>query len=262
VLRLGLALLVFLPFLRLRGVSIRTRLRLTVIGAVQFGLMYLLYLRAYVYLQGFEVALFTVFTPLYVVLIDAALERTWRPHYLGAALLAAIGAAVTLRYGSMSDGHIYGFLLMQGSNLCFAIGQLLWRREHDRLASAATDAQLFALPYAGAFLIAWLVSLFSTDWLALRLNGVQALSIVYLGVVASGLCFFWWNVGAERVNAGTLASLNNAKMPLGVVCALLIFGEFEFANYPRLIAGLVLLAAAVWLAERRRPTPAPDSRPQ
>ncbi|MEI7567206.1 MAG: EamA family transporter, partial [Opitutaceae bacterium] len=38
--RLGLALLIFLPFLRLRALPLRTGLQLTGIGAIQFGLMY------------------------------------------------------------------------------------------------------------------------------------------------------------------------------------------------------------------------------
>ena len=38
--------------------------------------MYVLYLRAYSYLQAYEIVLFTIFTPVYVALLDAALEKT------------------------------------------------------------------------------------------------------------------------------------------------------------------------------------------
>ncbi len=47
---------------------------------------------------------------------------------------------------------------------------------------------------------------------------------------------------------GTLAVFNNAKVPLGVACSLMFFQET--ADTPRLLGGLTLLAAAIWLAER------------
>ncbi|HBA92554.1 MAG TPA: EamA family transporter, partial [Anaerolineaceae bacterium] len=57
--RLVISLAVFLPFLRLRNVPGRLRLRLILTGAVQYGLMYIAYTYAFQYLQAYEVALFT-----------------------------------------------------------------------------------------------------------------------------------------------------------------------------------------------------------
>jgi drug/metabolite transporter (DMT)-like permease len=62
------------------------------------------------------------------------------------------------------------------------------------------------------------------------------------------LGFFLWNQGAARVNAGTLAVLNNAKVPLGIAVSLLCFGESAYA--PAVIASLALLVAAAVLAHR------------
>ena len=72
-------------------------------------------------------------------------------------------------------------------------------------------------------------------------------------VVASGAGFFLWNVGATRVSSGTLAVMNNAKVPLGVAVSLLVFGET--ADAAGLAASFALFAAALWLAARadRRP---------
>src|SRR5215204_2360952 len=77
--RLGLALLVFLPFLRVRGISVRLGLTLAAIGAVQFGLMYLAYIESFRYLRAYEAALFTITTPIFVTLLADALDRTLRP---------------------------------------------------------------------------------------------------------------------------------------------------------------------------------------
>jgi hypothetical protein len=53
------------------------------------------------------------------------------------------------------------------------------------------------------------------------------------------------------VSAGTLAVINNAKVPLAVACSLAFFGES--ADLPRLAVSFALLATAVWLADRKEP---------
>ncbi len=251
VIRMALSVLVFAPLLRLRGIPKVLMLRLAAIGAVQFGVMYIFYLWSFRYLQAYEVALFSVFTPLYIFLIDAVMEKSWHPRFLFAALLAASGAAIVLNAATMTPGHWVGFILIQGANFTFAAGQLAWRRVHHELKTVATDAQLFAIPYIGALLVCCLVSVFTTEWTAFHLSGMQIVSIIYLGIIPSGLCFFWWNLGAERVNAGTLAVMNNVKMPLAVLLALTLFNEK--ADLGRLIIGGLVLLVGIWVAEKKMP---------
>lgn len=257
-LRLALALVVFLPFFRTKKLNATTVFRLALIGAGQFGVMYLLYLRAFASLQAYEVALLTITTPFMLALLDAALEHRFLWRHAFAAALSFVGAGVVLWRATVSRDLLVGVLLVQGSNLCFAAGQLAWRRERARLDPAVSDAAVFALPYAGALAASIVWSLFTTDWLALRLTLPQTTTLAYLGIVASGACFFWWNLGATRVNAGTLAAFNNAKIPLAVACSLLFFGET--VNVPRLLAGGALMALGVWVAERK-PVPALPSWP-
>src|SRR5690606_21460219 len=70
VVRLAFATMVFLPLLRLRALPGLAALRFAAIGAMQFGAMYVFYLRAFAHLQAHEVALFTIFTPIYIALFD------------------------------------------------------------------------------------------------------------------------------------------------------------------------------------------------
>jgi len=252
--RLALALIVFLPFFRPRGLSRATLLRLTLVGTVQFGLMYLFYLRAFALLPAYAIGLFTITTPLYLVLIDAVAARRWQPRYALAALFALAGAGVMLiQDHGLSAAWLRGCLLVQLSNVCFAAGQLAWRHERARLPASTSDATLFALPYLGAFLLTATASLcvppFQTDWPALHLTTPHLITLLYLGAIASGLAFFLWNLGATRVSTGTLAVLNNAKIPLTVACSLFFFGEH--AEPLRLIVSLALLALALWIAERK-----------
>jgi len=248
-LRLGLAFLVFLPFFRPRRIPLRLAWRLIALGTVQFGVMYLLYHRSFVYLPSFAVGLFTLPMPLYVAFADAVVERRVHPRYVLAAFLALLGAAVILFNGSWQRGLLTGFLLMQASNLCFAIGQIAWRRIRPQFPAGVSDASLFALPYAGAVVACGLASLAFVDWTALHLSPSQTWSLLYLGTLSSGVCFFWWNIGATRVNAGTLAVFNNAKVPLIVLCSLVIF--HETADLSRLLASGVLMALGVWVAEKK-----------
>ncbi len=247
-LRLVLALVVFLPFLRLSAVTLRTAWRLTLIGAVQFGLMYLLYQRSYVYLPAYAVVLFTLTTPLYLALIDALAERRLYARYLLAAILALLGSATVCFNNPLQGDLLKGFWLIQIANVCFAAGQVAWRHERGKLAASISSASLFALPYAGAVAACALGSIFFTHWTAVHLTLTQWGILAYLGMISSGLCFFWWNVGATRVNTGTLAVFNNAKIPLGIACSLLFFGEH--ANLPRLLIGGALMILGVWIAER------------
>lgn len=253
-LRLALALLVFLPFLRPRAVPRHVAVRLAVIGAVQFGVMYVLYLRAFAYLQAYEVALFTITTPFFVALLDGAARRTFVLRHALAALLSIAGAAAIV-WQSLTTRHMLaGILLVQASNLCFAVGQVAWRETRARIDGSVHDVSVFAYLYAGALVASLGWSLVATPWSTLRLHPPQVVTLLYLGVLASGVCFFWWNKGATRVNAGTLAVFNNAKIPLAVACSLVFFGEH--AAVPRLLIGGVVMAAGVWLAERRAPVAA------
>jgi len=245
--RLGLALLVFLPFLRLRGISVRAALILTGIGAVQFGLMYLAYNESFRYLPAYEVALFTITTPILVTLLADAFDHALRLRALLAALLAVAAAGIMVWHPATPTGAIKGFLLVQLSNVAFATGQVLYRRVRAR-PDAVADRNHFALAYAGAFLVTS-IALLWRGGVPDTLTGSQAITLLYLGVIASGLGFFLWNRGATQVGAGTLAVMNNAKVPLAVACSLLFFGES--ADLPRLLASLGILGFAVWLAEKR-----------
>ena len=246
--RLFIATLVFLAFFRPRTAAPAMRVRLLLIGAFQFGLMYVLYIAAFRYLQAYEVVMFTIFTPIYIVLLESALNRQFNRIAMVAAALALIGAGIMKWRLGMSPHGMIGFFLMQGSNLCFAAGQIAYRRVRERW-SDGSEAQHFAWLYVGAVIAAGAISVFISDWGNFRPSTQQWMALVYLGTLASGVGFFGWNLGARRVNAGTLAVFNNLKIPLAVGVSLTIFGETT--NLPRLMAGAAFMLVALYLTERR-----------
>jgi drug/metabolite transporter (DMT)-like permease len=249
--RLGLALLVFLPFFRPKGLTVRLVLTFAAIGAIQFGLTYLAYIESFQYLQAHQVALFTLTTPILVTLLADALDRILRLRALYAAMLAVLGTACITVKSTALGGTLTGLILVQLSNAAFAIGQVWYRRVRAR-HPAFHDRDIFALLFAGALVVTLPVALPHLATAVSLVTPAQTGILLYLGIIASGVGFFLWNFGATRVSAGTLAVMNNAKIPLAVACSLLFFGES--ADLPRLLLGGGLMVMAVLLAERRGPT--------
>lgn len=223
--RLALCFLIFLPFIR--RLELKVAFGMMCIGAVQFGLMYLTYIKSFSYMKSYEVALFTTLTPIYVTLIYDLfkIRISWRQ--LGAAVLAVAGAAIILwkegGIGNKSFGT--GFLILQVSNICFAAGQLAYARWKGAFAKTS-EKNAFAWMYMGALIVLlaftgvehWKTGLAAT-------STKQWYVLIYLGVVASGITFFIWNHGARRVSPGRLAVMNNLKIPLAAVCSIFIFKE-------------------------------------
>ncbi|MFT7485485.1 MAG: drug/metabolite transporter (DMT)-like permease [Candidatus Paceibacteria bacterium] len=239
--RLGISALVFLPLLRVRGLQRSIALKLVGVGGVQFGLMYVLYIRSYGHLAAHEVALFTVLTPLYVALFSgsSARRKAW-----SASLLACAGAAV-ISWNPLGENEVWvGFLLVQAANACFAAGQLTYKRLAKEL-DGRKQSSVFGLLYLGGVLVAGVVAAALTNWSALEVSQDQQLTLLYLGLLPSGLGFFLWNLGATKVSEPSLAVLNNVKVPLAVLVSLTIFGEAS--DLLPLAVGSSLLGAAVWL---------------
>ena len=252
--RLGCATLLFLPFFRPKLIWGINSFRLFTYGAIQFGLMYVCYMKSYQYLPSHLVALFSIMTPVYVVLINDFRKRQFTYSHLLAAVLSVCGAA-TIKAKGMPSGDIWlGFILMQIAGLSFAFGQIAYRDWKQRHASINHTAVFSMLTFGGT-VFAWASSLFFADQASLAINANQWQSIFYLGFFASGLGFFLWNKGAVLCNPGTLAAFNNAVVPLALFFSLFIFGEvgvLSAGDLSRLAIGGVLIASAVFVASYKR----------
>lgn len=248
--RVVLASLVFLPFLLRKPVAPALALRLMAIGAIQLGSMYLFYYQSFLLLSVPEVLVFTIFTPVYVTLIYDLLAGRFHPSYLATAVLAIAGAAV-MRYNQLSSDFWLGFFVVQGANLCFASGQVLYKRLLETWPSSRPIVQheVFGWFYVGALLLvlpAWL--LLGGD--KLPTTPLQWGILLWLGVVASGLGYFFWNLGATRVSSGQLAIMNNALIPAGLLVNLLIWNRDT--DLLRLAGGAAIMMLALWLTGLRR----------
>lgn len=254
--RIGLASLLFLPWLIRTKTPRPLAIKLMGIGAVQLGCMYLFYYNSFLLLSVPEVLIFTIFTPVYVTLLYDMLDGYFHPKFLLTAMIAITGAAV-MRWNQLSEDFWLGFMVVQGANLCFASGQVFYKRLMEQQAlqnesttsdkSALKQHEFFGWFYLGALIIvipAWLIlggekyPTQSHQWMILG----------WLGIAASGAGYFLWNLGATRVNSGQLAIMNDALIPAGLLVNLLIWNRDT--DLTRLAIGGSIILAALWINQR------------
>lgn len=241
--RVLLALLVFLPFLRPQPVALV--LKLLALGGVQLGLMYLFYYQSFLLLTVPEILIFTIFTPVYITLLYDALQRRFQYRFMLAALLAVLAAAI-MRYQGLTTNYWLGFAVVQGANLCFALGQVGYKVVMARQTVPLAQHQLFGWFYLGAALVAvpawWFLGAAQYPQTAVHW-GV----LLWLGLVASGGGYFYWNKGATQVSSGLLAVMNNMLIPAGLVVNILLWNRNE--NILSLAIGSILLILSCMLCK-------------
>lgn len=252
--RVALAVLVFVPWLVRHPLPWRLAAPLAAVGAVQLGCMYLFYYHSFLLLSVPEVLIFTIFTPVYIVLINDLLEKRFHPGYLMVSALAVVGAAI-IRFDDLSSDVMTGFLVVQGANLCFAAGQVFYKRLVAHRMPEQPPHHYFGWFFVGALVIvlpAWL--LLGSD--RYPHTSLQWGVLLWLGLVASGIGYFIWNRGATLVNAGKLAVMNDMLIPAGLLVNLLIWNRDT--DLLRLAAGGAVLVAALYLAHRLQQRPATE----
>jgi len=242
--RIALAALLFLPFLKIKNIPKPLALKLMAIGGIQLGLMYCFYYQSFLYLSVPEVLLFTVLTPIYVTLFYDLSHRKFSFGFLVSAIVAVIGA-LTIKYQGINEGFLLGFFIVQGANLSFALGQVAYKRVLENHPVPVKQSSVFGLFYIGAVLVALPLYLILGDSSKLPTTNTQWSVLIYLGIVASGVGYFAWNKGATLVSSGTLAVMNNALVPAGLVVNIIIWNRD--ADLSRLLLGGLIILSSLWI---------------
>ncbi len=260
--RSSVGLLIFLPFIKM--LKLRLGLTLIIIGALQFGVTYILLYQAYAYLSTPEILLFTITTPIFVTILNDILQKKFQMIAFISALIAVVGAFI-IRYDQLTDNFFKGFILLQCANVTFACGQVYYRDTSKKMPHIAHHA--FGYFFLGACLINLIafvalgnktrvpdllvsagVATTASTWLAL----------IFVSVIATGLGQFLWCVGAKKVAGGTLAVMNNAVIPIGIIVNLIFWNKPT--NYVSLTIGASIMLGALLL--NFYPVPLSRSRQQ
>ena len=199
-------------------------LKLVGIGALQFGLMYIFYIESYQYLPAYLIATFTITTPIYVVLASKYLNgNSLNRNGIYAILLIIIGSYL-MRFNSLNlEDYMLGFVLIQCANIFFATGQILFKKWNDKNKDKDI-VHNFSQLFFGATLITSIFYFLGSSESAI-LTQSNLFSLLFLGIISSGIGFLMWNIGATKVSAEKLAIMNNAVIPIAIFNTYLIFGE-------------------------------------
>lgn len=242
--RVLIAALVFLPWTRWRGLPRQLLAGFWLAGALQFGLTYLCLYRSFTVLTVPEVLLFTVLTPIYVTLLDDALARRFNPWSLVAALVA-VGGGIVIRFRHLEGDYLWGFVLLQVANAAFAAGQVLCRQLLARYRTEQPLSRFFGHFFVGALVLALPSYLIFGNAGRLPQTALQWGVLAWMGLFATALGMFWWVKGSTRVDAGTLAVMNELHVPAGLLVNLLIWNHD--ADLPRLALGGAVILASLWV---------------
>ena len=242
-----IALLVFIPFIDFK-ISRKHMLFMILIGAVQIGIMYLMYLNAFQFTSVSKILLFTITTPLYVTFIADLVEKKFRSFFLMLSIVSIVGASF-LRFTSPAQNDLIGFFLIQGANFCFALGQVLYKYFEKWTGRTPNGMSDFAYFYIGA-LIFTTIGFLSSDVKTPLPNDIATwLLIVWMGVGASGLGFYFWDKGSLFVSSGTLAVMNNLVIPLGLMVEILFFGQA--LNSETYLIGTLIIVVSILVSLRK-----------
>jgi drug/metabolite transporter (DMT)-like permease len=248
--RLTLSFLVFLPFLK--RVPLARVIRQSLIGVIQFGVMYVLYIQSYQYLKGHQIAILTISTPVFVILFDAVIARAWKGRYWLAVVFVLSGSVLLIPFPAGVHMEWKGVLLVQLANACFAAGQIL-----QKTWGSEDLHHYFGWSFLGALCVPLVTLSFryfmNPDILTILFPvTVQAwFVLVYLGVISSGLAFYMWNKGICTVNAGVISVMNNLKIPLAVLVSLFLF--HESVELGKLLLSTLCFTLAVYLSWKDHP---------
>ena len=237
--RLLIATLIFIPFLK--KINFKKQFIAFIIGIIQFGVMYLCFIKAFRYLQGNEAALLTTSTPVFVAIWSMFLGEKFKPIYIACILMSVIGAIIVVWHNISFNMIVKGVLLMESSNCAFALGQVLWKKYLGK-----DDLKLMASAYLGAVIFVTPFALMNVNHLSIKVSLAQIVSILYLAVIPTGIGFWLWNKGSTSVKYSTLAVMNNLKIPLGVLFSILLFHErVNIVNFS--IGSTIILLAIILL---------------
>ena len=199
-------------------------IKLVLIGAIQFGLMYVFYIQSYQYLPAYLIATFTITTPIFISIADKYFFKNLVTLKDALAIFLVILGSYLMRYNVTNPlEYWYGFLLIQCANFVFAWGQVWfkqWNNQHPNTDIISNFSQLFL----GATIVTSSVYL-SVSGSMIELTDTNLLALLFLGLCSTGIGFLLWNIGATKVNSYRLAVSNNLVIPIAIINSVLIFGE-------------------------------------
>ena len=174
-------------------------------------------------------------------------ERITRRQLIGLAV-AVVGVTLFVsdgHPGNLSFGHNYGDLLVFASVFTWSVYTIITKarlRRYDPLPITTLHMALgfvFFLVIGAADVPAQIGALTPEDWLI----------VVMIGIVPSGLAYFWWNAGLKRLSTLNTSMFLFLEAVVATAVGFLLLGE-TFST--RMVFFAVLMVIGVTIAQQNR----------
>lgn len=228
--------------------SLKDELLMVVLGISGGSLYFILENTALVYTQASNVAIIIAATPLLTTLAVDLISRQERInrkiYYYSALSLIGVGLVVfngkfILKLNALGD------LLTLGASVMWVIYSIVILKVQERYSSLMITRKIFfygiltLLPY-------FLIEPMEISWMQLC-EPVVAGNLLFLGVLASLICYIGWNVVIEKLGAVDSTNYLYLNPIVALITSYLVLGE-------RItwlaIIGTALILAGVILSER------------
>jgi len=252
VFRFGLGFLFLLPVafaLRARWPRGRDWLGVAALGAMFYGVFFVVYAEALVYTTAARGSLAVSTLPVLTMVVAAALgrERLSARKTLGVAVaMGGVALALAAGLAEAPPGAWRGDLIMTAGMLSMALYNVFSRGFMARSSPLGYAAAGMGFGSGMNTLLAWDGGGFE----AVRgLGTAEWAAALYLGAFAGALGFYLWVYALERASPTRVANTITVSPIAAALLAAILIGE---PIGPSLIAGIAAVAAGIWIASTER----------
>lgn len=248
--RFALAYVCILPFARgrLRAANLRDEGLLAAAGVSGGSLYFLTENIALEYAPASNVSLIVCTAPVWTALVLSLVyrsERMTRRQIAGSVLAFAGMALVVLNGRFVLHLSPRGDLLALAAALLWMIYSLAIKRIGGRYPALFITRKVFFYGLV-TILPVFAFRPFAVEWEVLAHPAVWG-NLLFLGVVASGLCYVLWNAAMHRLGAVRTTNYIYINPLVTIVVAALTIGE---RITPAALAGAALILYGMWRAEK------------
>lgn len=216
---------------------------LTLMGLLGVTLFYIAFNISLMYTSASTGALIQGFLPVAIAVLGVIfLKEKLNKFQITGILLSTAGVAAVgfFTNGDQSGDSLKGNLLMIAAMICWAVYTII-SRKLDHINSLTVTC---LSGFAGTILLlpAGLIDLYSHGS-TISLSTNDWFALIYLGAIASALCYFLYNKALETLPAAQVGNFLNLEPIVGVITAVIFLHE-QFTNI-HIIASVCVLAGII-----------------
>src|SRR5688500_16926918 len=250
VFRFGLGFLLLLPValvVRARWPSGRDWLGVAALGAMFYGVFFVVYAESLVYTSAARGSLAVATLPVLTMVVAALLGRERLSGRKTMGVLVAMGGVAIALAAGLQDAPPdawRGDLIMTGGMLSMALYNVLSRPFMQRSSALGYAAAGMAFGSGLNALIAWRAGGFDA---VASFGAAQWAGALYLGIFAGGLGFYLWVYALERATPTRVANTITVSPVAAALLGAVLLGEPIGAS---LLVGIAAVALGIWIASR------------